>query len=132
MIEKIKAAIHTGYTPNIETGVRNLSTGVPHREAQFRAYSQKCTQPGLDYFDKKSERCPCCVQGRQAVFPTYNEEMQPRAVDIDSFYHSLLESARDSFWPQRRTSYLPFKVLDIGSPVTDIEWWKMNSESLPK
>ena len=97
MIEKIQAAIHTGYTPNVETVVRNLSTGVPHREAQFRAYSQKCTQPGLDYFDNKSERCPCCVQGRQAVFPTYSEEMQPRAVDIDSLSIIPFFSQQETF-----------------------------------
>ena len=38
VIEKIQAAIHANYTPNVDAVIRNLSSGVQHREIQLRAH----------------------------------------------------------------------------------------------
>ena len=51
IIEEVKAAIQTGYTPNIDAIVRELCTAMPQRQAQLKAYSQRCIEPGLNHFN---------------------------------------------------------------------------------
>ena len=137
VIEKIQAAIHAGYTPNVDAVVRNLSTGVPHREAQFRAYSQKCIQPGLDYFDRQLctnlKDALAVFKAARLFSPHAVNTMQPTAADIDSLAIIPFLSQQEtlSSLKEELPAYLA-KCSDIGSPVSDLELWKSNSESLPK
>ena len=126
VIEKIQAAIHTGYTPNVDVVVRNLSTGVPHREAQFRAYSQRCIQPGLDYLDRELHTN---LKDALAVFkavrlfsPHTVKMMQPTAADIDSLAIISFLSQQETLsgLKEELPAYLA-QCSDIRSAVTDIE-----------
>ena len=53
VIEEVQASIRSGFTPNVDAVANTLSSVIPHRLAQLKAYSQRCIQPGLDYFDKQ-------------------------------------------------------------------------------
>ena len=136
VIEKIQAAICTGYTPNVDAVVTQLSPG-GNRQAQLRAYSQRCIQPGLDYFNRQI----CTnLQDALAVFKSARlfslhkvQVMQPTAADIDSLaiipflnHQEILSGLKDEL-----PAYLA-KCSAIGSNITDTEWWRMNSDSLPK
>lgn len=136
VIEKIQVAIHVVYTLNVDAVVRNLSMGVPHREAQFRAYSQKCIQAGLDYFDR--QLCTY-LKDALAVFkaarlfsPHAVNTLQPTAADIDSLAIIPFMSQQETLsgLKEELPAYLA-KCSDIGSAVSDLEWLKSNSESLP-
>ena len=87
VIQKIQAAIHAGYTPNIDAVIRNLSSGV-QREMQLRAYSRRCVQPGLDYFDRQPrtnlQDALAVFKSAQLFSPHKVQILQPTATDINS------------------------------------------------
>ena len=137
VIEKIQAAIHADYTPNVDAVIRNLSSGVQNREIQLRAYSRRCVQPGLDYFNRQLRTN---LQDGLAVFkaarifsPHKVKVMQPTAADVDSLAVIPFLNQQEvlSGLKEELPAYLA-KCSDIASPVTEIEWWRMNSASLPK
>ena len=133
VIQKIQAAIHAGYTPNIDAVIRNLSSGVQHRETQLRAYSRRCVQ---DYFDRQLRTN---LQDSLAVFkaaqlfsPHKVQILQPTATDIDSLSIIPFLNNEDTLsGPKEELPAYIAKCIDVGS-VSDIDWWRMNSEDLPK
>ena len=52
VIEEVKAAVQSGYTPNVEAVVREIcaTTTTPQRQAQLKAYSKRCIHLGIDNF----------------------------------------------------------------------------------
>ena len=136
VIQKIQAEIHAGYTPNIDAVIRNLSSGVQQRETQLRAYSRRCVQPGLDYFDRQLRTN---LQDSLAVFkaaqlfsPHKVQILQPTATDIDSLSIIPFLNNEDTLsGPKEELPAYIAKCIDVGS-VSDIDWWRMNSEDLPK
>ena len=88
VIQKIQAAIHAGYTPNIDAVIRNLSSGVQQREMQLRAYSRRCVQPGSDYFDRQPrtnlQDALAVFKSAQLFSPHKVQILQPTATDVDS------------------------------------------------
>lgn len=135
-IQKIKAAIQAGYTPNVDGVVRSISSGVQQREMQLRAYAHKCVQPGLDYFERQLRTN---LQEALAVFKTAQlfsphkvQVLQPTASEIDSL--SIIPFLNDNSILSGLKEELPAymaKCNEIGS-VSDIDWWRINSEHLPK
>ena len=81
----------------------------------------------------KSEGCPCVFKAARLFSPHTVKMMQPTAADIDSLAIISFLSQQETLpgLKEELPAYLA-KCSDIGSPVTDIEWWRMNSESLPK
>ena len=135
-IQKIQAAIHAGYTPNADVVVRSISSGVQQREMQLRAYAHKCVQPGLDYFDRQlctNLQEPLAVFKTTQLFSPHRVQvLQPTASDIDSL--SIIPFLNNdsilSGLTEEHPAYIA-KCNEIGS-VSDIDWWRMNSEHLPK
>ncbi len=88
VVEEVQAAARSGYTPNVEAVARSLSSGTPRRLAQLKAYSQKCIQPGLDYFDRQLttslKDSLTAFKAARLFSPHKVQFMQPTAASIDS------------------------------------------------
>ena len=80
-ILKIRAAIHSGYYPNVQAIARQEFPGNTALQQQWCAYSIACVQPGLDYFQEKLGNDS---QNPMAAFnPSKVNEMKPTAGDVD-------------------------------------------------
>ena len=70
--------------------------------------------------------------GNNRIFSPHKVKvMQPTAAAVDSLAVIPFLNQQEVLSGLKETAYLA-KCSDIASPVTEIEWWRMNSESLPK
>ena len=92
VIEEVRAAISTGYIPNVDAVARKISESTPDPAQllpRLKAHARRSVQPGLDHFEKhqhKSEGCSISVQNCKAtcIFTPKVHTMQPTATTIDS------------------------------------------------
>ena len=140
VIEEVKAAIQSGYMPNIDAVVRELITTMrsnAQRQAQLKAYSQRCIQPGLDYFHlqlRTSLHDPLAAFKAARLFSPHKlAVMQPVATSVDSLaiFPFLNQDEILTGLKQELPAYIA-KCSDVSSEISAVDWWKINSHDLPK
>ena len=155
-IETIKAAIRTAHTPNLDAVACRLSTSA-EKSLLLRAfpsshsrgststsqtlqqriiqYGITCVQPGLDYFQKRSNSTQGVLSAFKAAryfSPQKINDIQPDAGAINSLkaFPFLDSEAILDGLKEELPSYLA-KVSDNDSSVDILQWWGQNESSLP-
>ena len=140
VIEEVRAAISTGYTPNVDGVARKISESTPDPAQvlpHLKAYARQCVQPGLDYFEMQiSTNLRDAVSAFKAArlfSPQKVHTMQPTATTIDSLsiFPFLNKVETLSGLKEELPSYIA-KCTDVSSSISPVDWWKLNSGSLPK
>ena len=132
VFEELEVSIHTSHTPNIDAVVQKLCTSTRHSETQLKAYAKKCIQPGFDYFRRQISTN---LQQAVALFKAARL-FSPHLVNI--MQQALTNSVFPFFTPQvlsELKEQLPL-YMSRGSgadaSVHPLEWWRLNSGSLPE
>ena len=137
VIEEVQAAIHACYTPNVDAVTKKLSAGTPHRLPQLKAYASRCVQPGLNYFDRQIgtnlQEAMSAFKAARLFSPHKLQVMQPTASSINalSIFPFLSSPQIISELKEELPLYLS-KSTDVDSSFSSVEWWRLNSSSLPK
>ena len=135
VVEEVQASVQSGHTPNIDAVVRELSTSMPQRQAQLKAYSQRCVQPGLDYF---TTQLHTNLHDALAVFkaarlfsPHKLKVMQPVATSVDSLalFQFLNQDEILTGLKEELPAYIA-KCSDVSPEISAVEWWKINCHGL--
>ena len=136
VIEELEASIHTSHNPNLDAVVRKLCASTRHSQTQLKAYAEKCIQPGFDYFRRQIstnlQQAVAIVKAARLFSPHLVNIMRPTATSIDEL------SVFPFFTPQvlsELKEQLPLyvsKASGVDESVCLLEWWRLNSGSLPK
>lgn len=133
-ILKIRAAIHTGYFPNVEAVARESYPSDLAVQKQWKDYAISCVQPGLLYFQEKFGNDmvhPVSAFKAARLFSPYKlKEIQPIAADIDSLNSIEFLSGEIEILKQELPIYLT-KTANVDCNVDILEWWKGNSPYIP-
>ena len=136
VIEELEASITTSHNPNLNAVVRKLCASIHHSETQLMAYAKKCIQPGFDYFRRQMstnlQQAVAFFKAARLFSPHVVNIIRPTAASIDEL------SVFPFFTPQVLSELkeeLPLymsKASGVNASVCPLEWWQLNSGSLPK
>ncbi len=131
-ILKIRAAIQTGYYPNVQAIARQEFPGNIALQQRWNTYSIGCVQPGLDYFQDKlgndTQNPMAAFKAARLFCPSKVNEMKPSAGDVDDLRaFPFLEGDIDGLKAELPT-YLALAA-DVDASVDSLEWWKSHCES---
>lgn len=109
---------------------------MPQRQAQLKAYSQRCVQPGLDYFTTQLHtnlRDALAVFKAARLFSPHKlKVMQPVATSVDSLalFQFLNQDEILTGLKEELPAYIA-KCSDVSPEISAVEWWKINCHGLP-
>ena len=137
IIATLKAAIHTGYYPNVEAVTLLLRGSNPALTQQWLSYARGCVQGSIDYFEERfgdESKNPLAAFKSVTLFsPLVVHEMQPKATDLDSLKTlPFIDESVLSTLKAELPSYLTkASQLSSTSNFDLLVWWKNNKTNLP-
>ena len=136
IIERVRLAVQSAHYPNVDAIARNLCSGNPLLQQQYRAYAVSCLEPGISYFNTAFQ---CKLQAPMAAFkaarlfsPVKVYEMQPSADAVKSV--EALPFLKDPTVIAGLKAELPSylaKTADVSPDFDCLEWWERNCGQLP-
>ena len=134
-VQNVFAAVRVGYTPNTEGVIQAISTQTSTQQ-RSRAYAKSCVQGTLEYFEHQLEsllKVPLSAFKAVQIFnPHKLATLKPDVSHVNSL--QVIPAFEDSELERLKAELLRIyiaKVDGISFDLSALEWWKLNSMSLP-
>ena len=138
IVDEVVASVATENIPNIRAIAEKLTRkppSHPHHE-QWVSYARNCVQSGLDYFvnqlTSSLKMSLAIFKGCRLFSPQKVREMKPTAQSLDESLSCIpfIDAAEREGLKEELPTYLA-RVADIDKMFDQLEWWKLNSSTLP-
>ena len=123
----VLASIQAGRYPNVQAVSKRLSNGDAQLYQKWYRYAVDCVEPGLEYF---ADAVGGTLGNSMAVFKAARLFSPQKAAELQPDAMPFLDAATLQDLKRKLPVYLA-KVADISPDYDPLQWWRMNSTSLP-
>ena len=130
VIEELEASVRSCYTPNLDAVIQRLSASTPRSPPQLKAYAMRYIQPGQ--IRTNLQDAVSIFKAARLFLPHRVHVTRSTANCVDSLSILPFLSAQTLSELKEELPLYISKVSDVGASFCPVEWWRLNSTSLPK